>query len=272
MRICSATNRRTLITKIIMIKAGDTVRYLNEVGGGVVARVDGKLAYVSDEGFERPVPVNELVVVLPAGHTNTSGAKLMFDQQAFDVGRGSKRNKQEAEKSIPMQSVPATPPQPEEEEFPIEETEYGDAMNVILAFEPKDARRLDSTTFNTALVNDSNYFLSYQLLTVARPGEWTTVARGEVAPNEIADLRTLSHDDIPAMERIVFQAIAYKKDKDFTVKEPLNVLRKLDLTKFFKFHCFRPGLYFDTPVLEIPLLAEPLHKRKSKAPSDKKSK
>lgn len=256
-----------------MVKAGDTVRYLNEVGGGVVSRVDGKIAYVNDDGFDRPVAVNELVVVLPAGHTNATGAKLMFDQQAFDVGRGSKRNKPEPKPAAqPAAVTPAAPvrPEPEEEDFPIEETEYGDAMNVILAFEPKDAKRLDTTTFNAALVNDSNYFLNYQLLTVAKPGEWTTFARGEVAPNEIADLRTLTHDDIPGMERIVFQAIAYKKDKDFTVKDPLNALRKLDLTKFFKFHCFRPGLYFDTPVLEIPLLAEPIHKRNQKQNRHKK--
>ncbi len=256
-----------------MVKAGDTVRYLNEVGGGVVSRVDGKIAYVNDDGFDRPVAVNELVVVLPAGHTNATGAKLMFDQQAFDVGRGSKRNKPEPEaKAAVASATPAAPvhPEPEEEDFPIEETEYGDAMNVVLAFEPKDVKRLDTTTFNAALVNDSNYFLSYQLLTVAKPGEWTTFARGEVAPNEIADLRTLIHDDIPGMERIVFQAIAYKKDKDFTVKDPLNALRKLDLTKFFKFHCFHPGLYFDTPVLEVPLLAEPIHKRAPKQHSRKK--
>lgn len=237
-----------------------------------MSRVDGKIAYVNDDGFDRPVAVNELVVVLPAGHTNATGAKLMFDQQAYDVGRGSKRNKPESTPAATPVSATAAPvhPEPEEEDFPIEETEYGDAMNVILAFEPKDAKRLDTTTFNAALVNDSNYFLSYQLLTVAKPGEWTTFARGEVAPNEIADLRQLGHDDIPGMERIVFQAIAYKKDKDFTVKEPLNALRKLDLTKFFKFHCFRPGLYFETPVLEVPLLAEPLHKRPTR--QDKRNK
>ena len=120
-----------------------------------------------------------------------------------------------------------------------------------------------SDLFNVALVNDSNYFLSYQLLVTGKnPGEWSTMARGEVAPNEIADLRTLEHDDIPGMARIVFQAIAYKKDKDFTVKEPLNALRKLDLTKFFKFHCFRPGLYFETPVLEVPLFSEAIRKKK----------
>lgn len=247
-----------------MTKPGDTVRYLNEVGGGVVTRVEGKIAYVNDDGFERPVALNELVVVIPAGHAQT-GAKLMFDQQAYDIGRTNKRNKTEEPKpstaATPQSPVPA--PEPEPEDFPIEETDYGDAMNVVMAFEPKDVRKLDTTTFNVALVNDSNYFLSYQLLVMGKnPGEWSTMVRGEVSPNEIADLRTLEHDDIPGMAKIVFQAIAYKKDKDFTVKEPLNALRKLDLTKFFKFHCFRPGLYFETPVLEVPLISETIRKKK----------
>ena len=51
-----------------MIKIGDTVRYLNAVGGGVVRKIEGKVAYVDEDGFETPVLVNELVVVLPAGH------------------------------------------------------------------------------------------------------------------------------------------------------------------------------------------------------------
>ena len=51
-----------------MVKPGDTVRYLNDVGGGKVIRVEGQIAYVDDDGFETPVHVRELVVVLPAGH------------------------------------------------------------------------------------------------------------------------------------------------------------------------------------------------------------
>ena len=133
---------------------------------------------------------------------------------------------------------------------------------MVLAFEPADVRRLDDTTFNVALVNDSNYFMSYQLLTAApQRGEWQTFAAGQVAPNEIADLRRLAREDLKQTERIVFQAIAYKKDKPFVVKEPLNVRRKIDQTKFFKFHCFNPGLYFETPVLEVPLIAEPTPKK-----------
>lgn len=256
-----------------MIKPGDTVRYLNAVGGGKVLRVEGRIAYVDDDGFETPVQTSELVVVLPAGHVSDTPGRKMFDQQAFDVGRGERRNKPAPEAPAapgsPAEAVaPVFAARPEEEDFPVEETEYGDDMTVVLAFEPEDVRSLSSTAINAMLVNDSNYFLDYQLL--RRDGEagWTAVGHGTAAPNELVDLARYTQQSIRDLERIVFQAIAYKKDKAFEIKMPMSVSRKLDLTKFFKVHCFRPGAYFETPVLEIPLLAE--HPRKRKPASDKK--
>lgn len=247
-----------------MIKPGDTVRYLNAVGGGKVLRVEGRIAYVDDDGFETPVQTSELVVVLPAGHQDTTPGKKMFDQMAFDIGRTSKRNKPaipEPDSSPAPDPVTATPA-PEEEEFPIEETEYGDDMTVVLAFEPENVKQLSETIFNAVIVNDSNYFLDYQLL--RRDGEagWATVGRGVAAPNEIVDIARYTQQSVADLERVVFQALAYKKDKSFEIKMPLSVSRKIDISKFYKLHCFRPGIYFDSPVLEVPLFAEHPRKRK----------
>lgn len=44
-----------------MAQKGDKVRFLNSVGGGVVTRIEGNIAYVEDEdGFETPILVKEL--------------------------------------------------------------------------------------------------------------------------------------------------------------------------------------------------------------------
>ena len=46
------------------VKINDIVRFLNDVGGGRVTRIEGKTVYVEDEdGFERPAFEKELVVV-----------------------------------------------------------------------------------------------------------------------------------------------------------------------------------------------------------------
>lgn len=253
-----------------MVKPGDTVRYLNEVGGGTVTRVEGRIAYVDDAGFETPVQVSDLVVVVPAGHKPAEGgARLMFDQQAFDTGRTSVRNKPEAEKAPAAPSLSKekkSEPEPEPQ-LPVEETEYGDALNITLAFEPRDIKKLSETEINAVLVNDSNYFLQFNLLRRDETEGWVSVYRGEVAPNELIDLASFNQQSIARMERVVLQAIAYKEGKPFEVKTPLNVSRKIDLTKFFKAHCFRPGVYFETPVIEIPLYSEPVSKPVSKKAS-----
>ncbi len=45
-------------------KVGDIVRFLNTTGGGEVTRIEGNMAYVTDEdGFDTPVLVRECVVV-----------------------------------------------------------------------------------------------------------------------------------------------------------------------------------------------------------------
>ncbi|MDE5924728.1 MAG: hypothetical protein K2G75_05325, partial [Muribaculaceae bacterium] len=98
-----------------MIKPGDTVRYLNSVGGGKVTRVDGKIAYVDDNGFETPFQTKELVVVLPAGaEPPAGGAKLMFNQKAFDEGKKKRDTLALPAKDTTPAPAPAPlPPQPQ---------------------------------------------------------------------------------------------------------------------------------------------------------------
>lgn len=170
----------------------------------------------------------------------------MFDQKAFDEGKKEVR-------TTPAPK-PAAEPEPE---LPVEETEYGEEMAIALVFEPENIKALSSTKINMALINDSNYFLFFSVLVRDNEAKaWKSLYTGEVAPNEMIDLASFSQANISEVERIVFQAIAYKKDKSFQVKYPLNVSKKLDLTKFFKAHCFRPGIYLDAPCIEIPLYSE----------------
>lgn len=233
-----------------MAKTGDTVRFLNSTGGGRITRIEGKIAYVEEDGFETPVLVNELVVVLPAGHVaDAKGAKLMFDQKAFDEGKKETRTNPKASREAEKVTT--------EEVLPVVETDRGEKINVVLGFEPANVKDLSHTKIAAVLVNDSNYFLAFSVL--VRDDEakaWKILYQGEVSPNELIDIAVLTQETVSEMERVVFQAIAFKKGKPFQVKFPMNVSRKIDVTKFFKLHCFRPGVYFDTPVIEVPLYSE----------------
>lgn len=236
-----------------MAKIGDTVRFLNTTGGGKITKIEGRIAYVEEDGFETPVLLNEVVVVLPAGHEpEKKGARMMFDQKAFDDGKKSVRD------AAPQKSADSRKTDNvAEPELHVEETEYGEDITVALVFEPENAKALSTSRINAALVNDSNYFLYFSVLIRDNEAKaWKPLFTGEVAPNEMIDLASFTQQNISEIERVVFQAMAYKKGKSFQVKYPLNVSKKIDLTKFFKAHCFRPGVYLDTPCIEIPLYSE----------------
>lgn len=232
-----------------MVKIGDTVRYLNAVGGGIVRKIEGKVAYVDEDGFETPVLVNELVVVLPAGHEKkTGGPNLFFDQKAFDA---AKNRASQPSKEIPAPN--ALPPQPEK----IVETGYGDKINIAVAFEPISIRDLSKSDFNAVLINDSNYFLYFSFMRrSADERGWHTVYAGEVAPNELIDVAVIRHGELNDYEKIAIQYLAYKKDKEFEMKPAATISRRLELSKFFKLHCFRPGIYFESPVMEISFVKD----------------
>lgn len=232
-----------------MAKAGDRVRFLNATGGGIIKSIDGKNAVVEDEdGFETPVLLKDIVVVLPAGHeASLKNASIMFDQKAFDEGRKQHEVKPQKEiKQIPESKLEK-----------IVETSYGDNPSVSLVFEPQDIKRLSQTGFAAVLVNDSNYWFDFSFLRRADDNKgWVQVYHGTINPNELIDLAVVNRESLPGFERVALQGFFYKTDKEFSLFQPVSSIRHLDLTKFHKLHCFQPGMYFDSPVLEFPLLKQ----------------
>lgn len=127
------------------MKVGDIVRYLNAVGGGKVTKIDDKIAYVEEpDGFETPVLIRECVVVDPDGG--------IVPKKKFGSNEPSKYE-------APAVAKPQPRPQVSENNVPVVETADGDVLNVVLGYEPGEAKHLNTTTFDAYLVNDSNYYL-----------------------------------------------------------------------------------------------------------------
>jgi hypothetical protein len=221
-------------------KVGDTVRFLNTTGGGRVTKIEGQIAYVDDDGFETPILLRECVVVA----TGDSFYKV--------------ENKQP--KAAPTQASAAAPAKTKEPEpaLPdVEETPEGEKLNVVLGFEPIDIKRLSSTTFDAYLVNDSNYYLYFSVATRAKESDQFKLRyAGLVEPAMQEFLFELTPDDLPDIDRIAFQAFAFKRDKDYAHKPTINVEQRLDATKFARLHCFAENPYFDEKVLAIELVKD----------------
>lgn len=237
-----------------MAKVNDIVRFLNATGGGRISRIEGRLAYVEDsDGFEQPVLLRECVVVdehKPAGGDKPS--------PSVTFGRAPRTTSDTVEQSAAIPSGPTQPVAQVEPALPVVETAEGEKLNVVLAYEPKDIKRLESTNYYVYLVNDSNYYLyiAYMSSDGSQNGLWHTRFHGLIEPNVQVLLEEITHDDLPQMGRVAVQLIPFKQDKAFNLKNPVLVEQRLDTTKFYKLHCFRQSEYFDTSVITLDIVKD----------------
>lgn len=242
-----------------MVKIGDKVRFLNDVGGGTITGFQGKdIVLVADEdGFEIPTLVTEVVAV----ETN--------DYNIAKVVDGKKKGKTNEDKPTPTSVKNALAVNDDEEEE--EETDIADQeltykpmaqerrganeLNLCLAFVPKRVKEISDTPFEVYLVNDCNYYIHYTLLNYE--GKACQVRHeGEIAPNTKVYLEELLHNRLEEWERITIQTLAFKRDRVFFPKPTYSVNLRIDGTKFYKLHAFQPSVFFNTPALTYDILKD----------------
>lgn len=240
------------------MKIGDKVRFLSEVGGGIVSGFQGKdIVLVQDEdGFDIPMLIRECVVV----DTNDYNiAKVNTGERHIDLsgsygsgfnGAGKPSSRFRSEK--PDTLVHAF--DDDEDDKPITfrprpmERREGEKLNVFLAFVPVNPKDMSGTAFETYLVNDSNYYLSFTYLSVEGTS-WKARFQGTVEPNTKLFLEEFERTALNDMERLCVQAIAYKQDKPFLLKPAISVEFRIDAVKFYKLHTFQPNEFFEEPAL-----------------------
>ena len=205
----------------------------------MVRRIEGNIAYVDEDGFETPTLLRECVVVASAASAPRTAPATPAKPAAA---------------SSPVTAPKEVTPQPE---IVIEETPEGEKLNVVLAYEAANLKRLNDTTFDTYIVNDSNYYLYFTYMTRADEAkEWTLRYAGMVEPNIQLFIEEIAGSDLTAMDRVAVQCIAYKEGKEFKMKSPVAVETALDTTKFFKLHCFKPNPYFEHDVIALDIVKD----------------
>jgi Domain of unknown function (DUF2027)/Smr domain len=220
-----------------MIKKGDTVRFLNAVGGGIVVRVDEfkNMVYVEDaDGFEIPVLARECVLM---GAINK--------ETNFPTRDNSPKPAHNTIQPIVV----------EQRSAPIKETAEGETLKTLLAFFPVDIKQLQTTATECYLVNDSNYYLYYNIVN-GENNTFKSVAHGTIEPNTQEFIVEISKEDLSAWEKIRVQVIPFKEGKYYTPQSVLDQEIKLNVVKFYKLHSFTMNEYFDEPALLIDITTE----------------
>ena len=222
-----------------MVKIGDRVRFLNATGGGVVSKIiNRELVMVTDEdGFDIPTQVRECVVVESDDriHTQEKKSEKKVEKQAETLQEFVEMEK--SEKSY----------QPEEE------TKEGEILNVMIAFLPQNEKMLSSTGYDAYLVNDSNYYLSYNIA-AAVGTRFVSKSMGFIQPNTKILIEEIKKESLNDWEHLRVQLMALKQAKTYLLKPVFDVQLKLNTVKFYKLHSFVENDYFEENALVCPIV------------------
>lgn len=226
------------------MKTGDTVRFLNAVGGGKITRIDinTNMVYVEDEdGFEIPTLMRDCVVIGAVSKETNFPRKEVIPNSSTVQSKPTIESKQ-------------TSPSPQGEgRGEVFETSTGDTLRAFLAFFPVEIKQLQTTPYDCYLVNDSNYFVYYNLIN-CNEGNWKTVATGIIEPNMQEELCSITKDQLNSWEEIRVQLLPFKH-KAYTPQKPVDAEIKLNVIRFFKLHSFIENDYFEEPALMVDIVA-----------------
>ena len=217
-----------------------------------MAGFQGKnIVLVEDEdGFQVPMLKTEVVVVGDEDY----GTSHLVEVKASSMKAAQKINDEEEEETDPADKPITFRPKPEERRG-------GDRLSAYLAFVPMDVKELTQTRFESYLVNDSNYYLRYTYMT-GENNAWTLRAEGELEPNTKEFIEEFGREDLNALEHTIVQMVAYKHDKPFLQKPPVNAQLNVDTMKFYKLHAFRENDFFEQPALIYTLIENDVQKIK----------
>lgn len=218
-----------------MVKVGDRVRFLNATGGGVVSKIVSRelVMVTDDDGFDVPTLARECVVVESDSKVHTQEKKR---EKPVETLSEFVEKEKEADDYVPQ-----------------EETPEGEILNVFLAFLPQNAKVLSTTDFDAYLVNDSNYYLCYNIATHSGT-KFISRKIGFIQPNTKIILQEIKREELNDWEVVRVQLMALKENKPYHLKPVYDVQLKVNAVKFFKLHCFVENDYFDENALVYPLV------------------
>lgn len=210
------------------IKVGDTVRFLNDIGGGKVVGFNGSQEVVveQEDGFGFPVAVDQCVVVSSA-------------VQSSAMPSAPAPAKSETKVISSVQSYGAAGRNPDE-------------LKVFLAFVPEDVDNLETSDFELYLINNSDYGLFFSLLEAQENG-YKSRKNTLVSPGENLLVEHVRRANVGSLEKLCVQIAAFKSSGKFVAHKPIDRIVNTRLVKFFKRNSFVDSPFLGCPAMSIDL-------------------
>jgi hypothetical protein len=249
------------------IKTGDKVRFLNDIGGGVVTQILGgnKILVKRSDGFEIPVMLNEVV---------WDGGENLYEKKAFvshngkalqDFDRDDEEYENEANENFEEEGEEITTlelikqakeiqtadkkeekPQPSvvEDEFTTDTT-----RKIFFALVPQ--KKGNNSTFDAYIINDSTFRLLFNLVQ-KKEDLFYPIKNGMLEPDTKEFICTYSRDEVNKFLHLTLQVIFYKQH----IYEPvLPIQRIIEIkpTELFRENAIAENDFFDEHAFLLPV-------------------
>ncbi|MBN2669487.1 MAG: DUF2027 domain-containing protein [Bacteroidales bacterium] len=215
------------------LKKGDKVRFLNEVGSGVVTRwIDQQMVMVlTEDDFEIPILANELVKIdqyentlLKEEHTSNNEDSYLDEEE--DIWEDSS-------------------------ESSIVQIEGNDVFLAYLALKPSKPDQVAKSDFSLHFINDSNFQL-FVVLMELEEGKAITIFNELVESNTKVKIKNYFNSDLNRFPQLKAQVLAFAYGK-FEAQQPIDKTISIKPQRFYKQGSFIENDYFEEQVLMVNL-------------------
>ncbi len=221
------------------------VRYLNAQGGGRVARIEGKIAWIEDpDGFELPTPLNECVVVAEKDTFVPAYTPPQKESISSEL-KPSIENESEKQREF------ITPPMPH---LLMPERADGDNLSIYMAWVMVTPTQPAISPIECYLINDSNYTLSFQLVAEEGSGMCKIIFEGELERDTKLFIEEIKPQNLHQRETLYLQYIPFKREKSFALKDARTIKVHYDVLRLLKKHAYVDNDFFDEGAIVIPII------------------
>lgn len=228
-------------------KIGDTVRFLNDVGGGKVTKVqpDRGVVFVRDDsGFEIPYPEHDLVLVSDGSTIVPTPEKHQSISDALNTG---------------VTRHSAAPTRIEEPVLEERRERGSDAehevINAYLCYLPAEPELLGNCPFEVYLVNDSNYDL--QVLYVSGDDDTREFRYQGVVPfDSVERLEAFPPSALPHRLHTTLYITPFKIGTTYLPKPHARIDLRVEGSRFFKPNAYRENDFLDDRAIIFEVIKE----------------
>ncbi len=204
-------------------RKGDKVKFLNDVGEGVIVRFQDKnIAIVNNnDGFEVPVLMSELLKV---------DDHYIFDDEQDQSFGDENINDRKQENMVHADEI-------DEDGLNTDKN-----ASIFFAVIPKNQDNILNSDFEIFLINDSNFRILYSIS--RKEGEFQSLmAYGNLEDNTKTQLTDIKRDELNDFEEINFQMVFFRKG-NYYLLNPVNKTWNIKPSRFYKEKSFTENDFF----------------------------